>query len=430
MMFQDKDIEHNQVDHRRSDQVNLSLVYNTADTGNESNTRMESTKHPTPKSNKISQSCKKLKQSEVTEGCLILNIDINEAIPTSPLEGLSDHPARSLDQENIRCVLNCDGFLSHLNEFSLSGPPNIREKECESSKTQVEYSLQNIADQSTPHSSQCTDRLEQESCNKKRRKGPRKQSQLLDPLLPSGDLRCRRTGKGWRCREMSLPDKIYCEKHQLEQVIHNEKRRKGPKKESRFAMDPLLPSGHPQCRRTGKGWRCTNMASLQKLYCEKHQLEQDTYNEKRRKRRREHISLVASDSDKSRQNNSGHPLPSDDQQCSGVVRDDTNQHEGEIGGHETANFVTRGHSEEMFSETSAIGEQATANLDTRGQSEEVLSEAPAKGEQPTTNLESRIKPEEMISEASAQDPFLGIALEFHHQTPLPYPVWGPDYQFS
>ncbi|PIA60952.1 hypothetical protein AQUCO_00300462v1 [Aquilegia coerulea] len=449
----DKDREHNEVDGRRSDQANLSLVYNTADAANESNTRMENIKRPTPESNKISQSCKKLKESEVTEGCSFVNIDINETLPsTSPLEELTDHPARSIDRTSISCVLNFDGYWSHpaLSEFSSSALANIGEKECESSKPQVECSQENIADQSTPYSSQCPDLLEQEGCNKKRRRGPRKQSQfLLDPLLPSGDMRCRRTGKGWRCREMALSEKIYCEKHQLEQVLHNKRRRKGPKKESRFAMDPLLPSGHPQCRRSGKGWRCSEMALLQKIYCEKHQLEQDTYNEKRRKRRREQISLVACDSEKSSQFNSDDPLPSDDQQCSGVVRDDTNQRKGEIGGHETANLKTRGHSEEMLPEASAKGEQATANLETRGQSEEMLSEAPAKGEQTTANLETRgqseemlseapakgeqatanletgIQLEEMVSEASAQDPFLGIALEFHRQTPLRYPLWGP-----
>ncbi|KAF9620003.1 hypothetical protein IFM89_010619 [Coptis chinensis] len=120
--------------------------------------------------------------------------------------------------------------------------------------------------------------------NERRRKGPpRGQSFSVD------DPRCRRTGKGWRCHEMASLGKRYCDKHELDRGIYNAKRRKGPPRGQAFAVDDS------QCRRTGKGWRCSETILPGKLYCVNHQLERTAHNERRRKRQREEDSLVASD---------------------------------------------------------------------------------------------------------------------------------------
>lgn len=114
-----------------------------------------------------------------------------------------------------------------------------------------------------------------------------------DHIPPSEQQQCRRTTKRWRCNEMASPGKIYCDKHQLLRDRYDDKRRKGPKEGSRFKMDLILPCGQRQCRRGGKRWRCHEMAAPGKVYCEKHQLKRDIYNDKRRKgpHKRRHLIM-------------------------------------------------------------------------------------------------------------------------------------------
>lgn len=114
-----------------------------------------------------------------------------------------------------------------------------------------------------------------------------------DYIPPSDQQQCHRTTKTWCCLKMALPGKIYCDKHQLLRDRYDDKRRKGPKEGSRFKTDLVLPCGERQCRRGGKRWRCHEMAAPEKVYCDKHQLKRDIYNDKRRKgpHKRRHLIM-------------------------------------------------------------------------------------------------------------------------------------------
>ncbi|KAL5698054.1 hypothetical protein ACHQM5_029139 [Ranunculus cassubicifolius] len=94
------------------------------------------------------------------------------------------------------------------------------------------------------------------------------------------DQQCVRDGKRWRCSNMASPGSIYCEKHHSKRDTYNLKRRKGPKKESHYITH--LPSGELRCRKTGKQWQCHEKATS-RLYCDKHGLKEDIRNKNRRK---------------------------------------------------------------------------------------------------------------------------------------------------
>ncbi|PIA37757.1 hypothetical protein AQUCO_03000350v1 [Aquilegia coerulea] len=128
---------------------------------------------------------------------------------------------------------------------------------------------------------------------------------------------CRRNDRNWCCREMSSPGSVYCEKHQMMQNIRNEKRRKRTRESIPFFMKQFLPSELGQCRRTGKGWRCHEMGSPSSIYCQKHRLEQDTYNQKRKKMREEQSSFDAGGSNEGRTPSGDYLLPSNILQHSG-----------------------------------------------------------------------------------------------------------------
>lgn len=148
--------------------------------------------------------------------------------------------------------------------------------------------------------------------SKKRRNGPQRRI-LVEPFIPSEDpQQCRRTGKGWRCTVMASSGKRYCEKHDIEQNTRNVKRRKKPI-ETR-AMEEFVPTDPQQCRRTGKGWRCHKLSSPGRRYCDKHQHEQDIHNEKRRKRRVEGICLLSNGGDETSISNDDHLISSDHMQ--------------------------------------------------------------------------------------------------------------------
>lgn len=287
----------------------------------------------------------------------ILTATPEKEMPTSisatPAEVFSDHATPNISQEEICGVLDFGRSESHPTnneEFSMLFIPNVEREECDTSNALVQYSPKDLLDQLSPASIRRTDQqqcrrvrtgqrcqemsspgqqycekhlLERMVLNEKRRKKLRKQiRRFMDPFLPTNPQQCRRTGTGWRCHEMSVPGKRYCEKHQLIRESYNEKRRKRPREETRSLMDPFIPIGPQQCRRTGTRWRCHEMASPGKRYCEKHQVIRDALNEKRRKRPREHDRprehefLVASASDEGRNSDDNGVLPLD-QQLSG-----------------------------------------------------------------------------------------------------------------
>lgn len=91
-------------------------------------------------------------------------------------------------------------------------------------------------------------------------------------------VRCRRTGKkNWQCSLMASPGKIYCDKHRLERDMYNEKRRNNPscRRKNGFSLDSLLHSDQRQCRLLGLGGCCSGIALPGNLYCEKHKLQLD-----------------------------------------------------------------------------------------------------------------------------------------------------------
>ncbi|KAF5182143.1 Light-dependent short hypocotyls protein [Thalictrum thalictroides] len=306
----DLDTEHNQV-YVRSDQTHLLLPCNSADIGTESNTRNQQIEQPTPKSNnsEILPPFEMVKTGETTETSLVLIENGKQEMATypSPSEGLR-YPAPNFGECSDN-GLDTDWFGSDpIDESSISPPSNIK-GQCDTSRTKVQPSQETLTLQSPPDKSEqqkcirksarwhCSEMavpgkqhcekhlMDQSIRNEKRRKRPGEKTRLsVGPFLPLVQQQCRRTGTGWRCHETALPEKRYCEKHQLIKDIYNEKRRKNTRKPSLFSVGPFLPSVQQQCRRTGTGWRCHEMALLGKRYCEKHQLGKDIYNEKRRKK--------------------------------------------------------------------------------------------------------------------------------------------------
>ncbi|KAL5699445.1 hypothetical protein ACHQM5_030348 [Ranunculus cassubicifolius] len=144
---------------------------------------------------------------------------------------------------------------------------------------------------------------------------------------PSDQPQCKRSGyphggTNWRCPKKASPGNTYCEKHQALQDQKNEKRRKFPKESSRFFSDPIFPSGQRQCRRSRDERRCPEMALLEKLYCKKHQAQEDVHNEQKRKKRAQKRRLVANGSDEAKSSNEDDSKgidellqPSDERQC-------------------------------------------------------------------------------------------------------------------
>ncbi|KAF9620009.1 hypothetical protein IFM89_010625 [Coptis chinensis] len=105
---------------------------------------------------------------------------------------------------------------------------------------------------------------------------------------------CRLTGEGWFCPELASLGKLYCEKHESGQSRHNAKRKKGLNREQ-CCFPTNGREDNQRCRRRGTGWRCHEMVVPGTANCEKHQLYQMERNERRRKKRRIECSFVAGD---------------------------------------------------------------------------------------------------------------------------------------
>ncbi|KAF5193031.1 hypothetical protein FRX31_017381 [Thalictrum thalictroides] len=222
---------------------------------------------------------------------------------------------------------------------------------------------------------------------------------FVDKFLPSDHQQCRRYGKSWRCPGIISPGKRYCEKHQLEQETYNEKNKKMRREHSWFLKKQALRADETQCRRSGKGWRCNEMTSPGKPYCNKHRLEMDIYNEKLRKKRREHRCLAGSGKNKH---------PSHHQQCNGM--EITKQKEGNVltsnptSGSASIDKATQPSPSET---TDSLWENITYSMDEESNANEADSPSDSAGQEnidqsPSTSDEEFLIPSKKVREGDAE----------------------------